>query len=188
MGACLPLFGNTRQKGTICAPDENSGLFRWTDSLTTVTYSLNSHRALSLYMLTLYSLPLFYVYMPAFPIYFDLLCGFTPSSHIARAHLVFPSISYFPPPCFCVTKYYVFSHYFTSLLRFHAIFNHIYFFSHQHSLPPSCAALFNLIYHITHHIYSLPFTHTHHHSCFVPPSFHYNLQAPTPTALRSQYP
>ena len=147
MGAHLP-FGNTHQKGIYpflgqtryCAPDENSGCFRWT-----VTYSLNSHRALSLSPTCSVPLPLY-----ANPFFSPLiLClhaclpnllqsplrFFSPSSLTARAYLVF----YFSPLWFCITKYYVFSHYCTSLLPAISCYFQLYIISLANSLSRSLA-------------------------------------------------
>ena len=147
-------------------------LFRWTDSLTTVAYSLNSHRALSPSPSCSIPLPLFYVYMPAFRIYFSLPCSSFPllTHHMClRLSIVLPSISHFPPPCFCVTKYYVFSRYFTSLLPAVSCYFqlYVYIFSLSPMLSLSCAPHFSTSSQSS--TTSFPSTHTQHHSHFLLP-------------------
>ena len=129
---------------------------------------------LSLYILTLSSLPLFYVDMPAFRIYFSLPCSSFPllTHHMClRLSIVLPSISHFPPPCFCVTKYYVFSRCTSlhSFLQFRAIFNYMYVFFLSRQCSSSLARHTLQPHHIVHHTYSFPSTHTHHHSHFLLP-------------------
>ena len=138
---------------------------------------------LSLYVRTLSSLPLFYVYMSVFPIYFTLPCGSSLPSHtshvLTSCSIFLPSVSYF----FLlhgVTKYYVFSRYFTSLLPAVSCYFQLcisfflYVFIKFFSLSLSC--LFTPLF----RAFSLPLSHTtlinlmtlhfRHCNAFSPPS------------------
>ena len=181
----FPFLGQTRY----CVPYENSGLFRWTDSLTTVTQfpssALPQHHHVPffpIYMLNLHSFPLFYVHMPTLPIYFNLPCDsftllthrtcfpvfllFSPQLHISLLHygFVLPNIIYF----FATSLH--------SSLRFHAI--PTIYFSPAYALSLPRAPHFSTQF-ITSSATFIPLpSHTHHRSRFFPFSFHCNLPSP----------
>ena len=149
---------------------ENSGLFRWADPLLRrvlpVTHMFrfspfDANPSFSPFILCLYvSFPNSLHSAQRF---------FSPSSHIVRVNLVFqfsPLYIFIFFPHSCVTKYYVFSRYFSSLhaINFELIL--FVFFSLIHSTLLRILALS-----LTHHPYQvLMILHLCHCNVFSPPS------------------
>ena len=74
-----------------------------------------------------------------------------------------PSISHFPPPCFCVTKYYVFSRYFTSLLPAVSCYFQLYIYIFSSPMLSSSLTHRTSQPHLSHHPPHL-FFHLHSHT------------------------